>query len=128
MKHKIELLAHIDAPTRKEVLRWCREYEDDIAQLKKQCNAIGATQLPEDAHDSAQRVVFNIKAALKKSTQCRVYFTPQGQFKVMTQSARIEKEPEESTLVGVFGDDFDPRQVIKDCVCILNDARVKTAP
>lgn len=127
MKDKLELLLHIDAPTRKEVLRWCREYEAEVRMLKGQIeNNCELVKLKTEAEERAEYkmlygVVGNVQARIKKHGKCSVFYD--GKFKVLGNSGRVRKET--SLLVGTYNENFRTEYLIEDLRCTLNDAKEK---
>lgn len=124
MKDKIELLMHIDAPTRKEVLRWCREYEAEITKLKKNTEKYEDRYKQHREYKVLYYVVSSVIAAIKRKGRCTVFYD--GRFKVLTQDARIEKE--NSLLVGIYDEDFITAHLVEDLRCTLNDVKETDAP
>lgn len=110
MKEKLELLLHIDAPTRKEVLRWCKDYEAEIQRLKKK-------QQEKIDYRQIYTVTGNVLAAIKKHGKCSVFYD--GKFKVLSQPVRIENE--ESILVGTYDKNYIAKHLVEDIKCTLND-------
>jgi hypothetical protein len=129
MKDKLELLLHIDAPTRKEVLRWCRDYETEVRMLKDQIeNNSELTQLKTEAEERAEYkmiygVVGNVHARIKKHGKCSVFYD--GKFKVLGNSGRVQKET--SLLVGTYNENFRTEYLIEDLRCTLKDVKANDA-
>jgi hypothetical protein len=111
MIDKLELLLHIDAPTRKEVLKWCKDYEDEIQRLKAE---VSNRVLYRQIYD----VVGNVSVMIKKKGKCSVFFD--GRFKVLTQPSRVEKES--SMFVGTYDENYVAEYLVEDIKCTLSDA------
>ena len=108
----IELLLHIDAPTRKEVMRRFGEYEAEIQRLKDEA---ADRVLYKQIYD----VVGNVCAMIKKKGKCSLFFD--GKFKVLTQSVRISKET--SMLVGTYDENYVAKYIVEDIRCTLSDVK-----
>ena len=124
MKDKLELLLHIDAPTRKEVLQWCRDYETEIAYLKRQSQLLSQNKRGDSETRLIDYAVVNVGNAIRRAGSCSVFYD--GRFKVLTQAARIEKET--NIFVGKYDKDFKSEYLIEDLVCTLNDVKEKCVP
>ena len=124
MKDKLELLLHIDAPTRKEVLQWCRDYEAEISYLKRQSQLLSQNKRSDSETELINYTVDNVGTAIKRKGSCSVFYN--GRFKVLTQAARIEKET--SIFVGKYDTDFKSEYLIEDLICTLNDVKANCVP
>ena len=124
MKDKLELLLHIDAPTRKEVLQWCRDYEAEISYLKRQSQLLSQNKRGDSETRLIDYAVVNVGNAIRRAGSCSVFYD--GRFKVLTQAARIEKET--NIFVGKYDKDFKSEYLIEDLVCTLNDVKEKCVP
>ena len=120
MKNKIEQLSHIDVETRKEVLRWCREYEAEIQQLKRE-------RTLSNSDDYLHKVIVNITSTISRYSRCSVFFNAAGKFKVLTESARIAHEKRESVFVCTYDASSTTADMMDDLTCTLKDAREQTA-
>lgn len=124
MKDKIEQLAHIDRLTRKEVLRWCREYEIEIEHLKRQCEMFSdVKQVEHDTEIAVQRALCEVGKAVGRTGHCTLFFSVFGKFKVLTQEVRIIKERRGSTWVGNYSKGFIQADLLEDIMCALKEAR-----
>lgn len=110
MRDKIELLTHIDAPTRKEVLSWCRAYEAEIEALKR--------ELSKDDR-VINNTLINVHNAVKRSGECQVYYD--GSFKVITNPTRIENQ--KGYHVGNYDQSFTRDELRDDLIFALEQVR-----
>lgn len=124
MKDKLELLLHIDAPTRKEVLKWCKDYETEIAYVKRQYKMLYEIKRGVSEEKMVNQTVTNVGYAVRRSDVCHVFYN--GRFKVLTQPARIAKET--GIHVGIYDKNFKSEYLIEDLLCTLKDVKEKTVP
>lgn len=106
MRDKIELLVHIDAPTRKEVLSWCRAYEAEIRELKRKLSL---------NDKMINTVLSNVYNTLRRSRQCKVYYD--GKFHVITNPTRLENQT--GYHVGTYDENYSVDTLRDDIISAL---------
>lgn len=118
-----ELLAHIDQPTRAEIIRRCAHYEREIKHLKEQYRQLQEVS-PQEESKTIREIVTRAKAdingALARTGRCTVFYSPLiKRFKIVTQEARISVEQRRSELVGIYTRGLDKSELTEDLFTAL---------
>jgi len=113
-----EMLEHIDAATRSEIIKRCANYEREIKHLKeqyRQLNEVRPAKQNSTVNSILSRARSDIKDAIKRKGRCTVFYSDTlKRFKVTTQDARIATESKNSELVGVYTKGLDIQSLTED--------------
>ena len=118
-----ELIAHIDQPTRAEIIRRCAHYEREIKHLKAQYSQLREATPQEESktiREIITRAKVDINKALARTGRCTVFYSPLiKRFKILTQEARISVEQRRSELVGIYTKELDKSELTEDLFTAL---------
>lgn len=115
MKDKLDLLLHIDAPTRREVMTWCRNYEAKIRQLENKLAALNKPELDDSLY---QRAVDRVQASLKQAREVHLFFTGDN-IKVITNKTSVARCLKLHTHVGMYTEQSTAQDIADDLFNIL---------
>lgn len=128
MNYLVEILAHIDAPTRAEVLRYVRQQDREIEHLKeqyRQLQEVSPMPEPDTIGKIITRAKSDIASACNRAGECAVFYdSALKRFKVVTQEARIAVASRSSELVGVYKDGYERGPLTEDLYTALESSGV----
>jgi hypothetical protein len=117
-----ELLEHIDAPTRAEIIRRCAEYEREIKHLKEQCRHAYEGGLPvwSDRDKLVQNGRKLVIAALNRAGECTVYYCKSlRKFSAITQDVRRARLDRNNEMIGYYTGKVDRKALTEDLYAAL---------